>query len=144
MSSDRASVFEDSLRDTARALGMRVRVTHDPTNLCFFIDTALIQQRANYTVDEEMILAVRDKAAIADLLDMMLRELQLKLHDITREQMDKLDVRGRIVNLSSDDKHVLHDLMLAAERWEMSDYSRADAGRKRVDKYRELMSRLFR
>ena len=138
--------LESELQDTAARLGLRVKVTYDTDNLCFFIDCGLRQPpRANYSIDEEMFVAQPSgSTVIADFLQRVLEDLQRRTYDAMREQLDRLDVRGRIVQLSKEDKHTLHDMYMGACDEALRDFHRAEAGVAKVDKYQELIGRLFR
>lgn len=144
-----ARELENALGKTALKLGMKIRVVADPYNWCFRIYARLLAPNECYVVDEEALYvagplrAVAPKA-FADLLHMILEDLQLKLHDNMAAAMQKTDVRERVFQLSDEDKHTLHDMLMAAQSHEMRDYYHSEQGIKKVDKYQELVGRLVR
>jgi hypothetical protein len=77
---------------------------------------------------------------VASLLFDIVEDLQLKLHNKQRAQMDKTDVRQRVANLSRADKNALHELCWLAERGlslgpcTEQDIKASEAGRAVIDK----------
>jgi predicted RecB family endonuclease len=141
---DEARRLEDSLRDVAKRLGMRIRVLHDAFNLSYHVETALIPERAVCQIDEEMIGSARNASALSDLMQRELEDLQCRLHDATRAAIAKRDVRGGHYVLTLEDKRLLHAMLDDALAWQMRDYSRAEAGCKKVDEYSRLLGRIFK
>lgn len=142
---DDALRLEDSLRQLAKTLGLRIKVTYDEVNFGYLIDSTLIPERATYTLDEEVLVwQPSGSTAIADLLHEALRELQHLLHDQTAKAMTARDTGGRQYGLSKEDKHLLHDMLMDAINERMRDFSRAATNHKKVDEYQALIGRLFR
>ncbi len=133
-----AADLEAALRDTAKALGLRIRVTHETRFQQFYIDASLSLPRVNVTIDE----ACLTMSGAPDVLNDELEHLQLRLHDLARDQMAERDVRKRIVKLSNEDKHTLHRMYLAACNEVSRDFS--ETGTAKLTEFQELMNRLFR
>lgn len=129
--------LESALSETAAKLGMKIRVAYDLYNFGFRICARLLAPIEVCTIDEEVL-----STAPADLLQMSLENLQLKLHDNMATAMQKTDVRERQFALSKEDKHTLHDMFVDAMNERMRDFSRDEW--QIVDKYQELMNRLYR
>lgn len=161
--------LEEILRPIAKSLGLRVKVTYNDSKsgypFSYCLDTALIPPaRETYTVDEEMFMPRYNRLVnakgeeiggpvsgqeVTELLIQLLRDMQLKLHDKTREQMDKLDCRERVVKLSRDEQHTLHDMLCSIEVAEMSRFKyggpqEAAQIPSRIDKFRALVGKLMR
>lgn len=139
---DTAREFESALNATAKKLGLQLRVTYCAQDFCFRFEAALILDRAWHAVDEAIYM--HGGKALSELTADILEDLQLRLHDLARKQMQERDVRQRTFILSKEDKHTLHDMFMAASAEELRDFARAENGCKKVDKYQELMNRLFR
>lgn len=143
--SEEAARLESELNETAKQLGLKLRVTYDAFDFCLRFDAALALDRVWHAVDEHVLVRQPSGSrALADLLMDVLENLQLRLHDQTAAAMQKRDVRERIFRLSKEDKALLHDLCTDACSHRMRDFNRAEENQKKVDEYQALMGRLFR
>jgi hypothetical protein len=139
-------MFQRTLDPIAGSLGLKiVKVVHDGWRFRFWTRLKTLPNEC-YEIDSGIVDELDFKhqsKALGELLIRCLEELQMKIVDTTRETLDKIDRRGRIANLSKEDKHTLHDMLMAATEHEMRDFYRAEQGCKNVDRYRALISRLF-
>lgn len=154
--------LEEILQPTAKALGMRIKVTYNdaksaqPYSYC--IDAALIPPpRETYTVDEEMLVPynrlvnakgediggqVTGKEA-TELLLQILDDMQAVLHKRTREQLDKHDRRGAIAALSREQKNALHGLIWLAQSGLRPGHPDFARDKKKFDEACDVLNKLF-
>lgn len=151
------------LEPEAAKLGMKItRVTR--TDYSFKIDVRLVAQKTECEIDEEVFyLPFRGSSAfaepvpnepspgyaVAELLARTLEDTQLHLHDLTRNAMDKLDARQRIVQLSKADKNTLYEMLNDAELQELATFRHgapqaAAPVPSKIERYRALVGKLMR
>lgn len=140
---ERAATLEQSLVEPAKKLGLRIRVAYSEWDREYHLHVYLIPTRVAHTISEEVFVD-RNKKGAAELVLRVLDDMQLQVHDETRKQMDKLDIRERIVHLSREDKHTLNDMLMAAMQHEMRDFRSSDQGSKNVDRFSALVGKLFK
>ncbi len=135
-------VLEDDLRSEADTLGLRIRVSYDPNDLSYCVDSTLAYRaRAAISIDEELFAS--PPKLVAELLSVELENLQRRLHESTRDDLAKHDARGVLV-LSDDDKKTLDAMYHAACVDAMRDFSRRDQAGETVDRYQALTRKLFK
>jgi hypothetical protein len=153
--------LEELLREPAKALGLRIKVTYNDSKsthpFSYCIDAALVPPpRATHTIDEEMF-CLRNRLVngkgepigetiapeVVDLLLQILFDTQASLHKRTREQMDKLDRRGAVAVLSPADKNALHELMWLAGKAVAFSGPGAEQDRKTYEAARAVVDKLF-
>ena len=140
----RAWQLEEGLRDGAKRLGLRIKVTYDKLVGGFCIDSAVVPfSRYTHTIDEEMMFIAEPKARV-DLLIDILDDLQRRNFDDTRKKLDELDVRGRIVALSRDDKDALHEMIWLAGKGVSFHGGDVQRDREAYEKGRAVMEKLFK
>jgi hypothetical protein len=140
----------DTLAPTAAKLGMKIaRVDSVPGDFAFRITARLLSPAMCTEIDEEVFLvAKRETSSVYDLLWSTLEDLQLRLHDQMRKQMQKNDVRQRGFVLSKEDKSLLHKMYTDAIAHLYSPYVPTEEQHNALEdqrrKYEALVGKLLR
>lgn len=142
---------EAMLGPSAKALGMRIKVTYDHWDYAWCIDAAFVAPRVTLTLDEEMLFSGRRVMPAAQCAEMIAQEmegLQLRLFDKAREKLQELDVRQRCYGLNDEDRHTLHDMLMDIDRnrpaWRYgAAETLAKADDEKFAKYTALVNKLF-
>lgn len=148
-----AKQLESALAATATKLGMSIRVAADTSQWCFRIYARLLCPSECYCVDDEIIFELgslrQTPKAFTDLMQDIIEDLQLKLHNNMAAAMQQRDVRERMFRLSDEDKSTLHDMFNDAclqllSTWRHGPPQAASGTQSKMDKYHALMDRMFR
>lgn len=144
----KAYEFEKCIADAAKKLGMQIIVKHTAWEYRL-IASLIPAPREVWCVAEDMFVRHPGNVdAMISMLQQILENLQLKLHDATRKKMDELDVCKRIVNLSREDRDTLHEMYNDASLQVLSKHQYGPPqnytnGQPLLDKYSALLGKLL-
>lgn len=123
-------------------LGIKVSSVLNPVLDAYRVSTFLaFRARDEFMIDHEAVFA---SPVSRDLVRHELEHSQERLVNATVENLRKIDLRGRSFGLTKDDKATLDEMFRLAAGVLMSDFSRAADSQAKIDKFQDLMNRLFR